>query len=306
MKKRICLSAAILFVFQQFGLAQTSLEWNFKEVLYLEVKHVGKEEMSLFGETTTSESNIRFLFKVSPTKVDKAGAILDITILACEDTLTKKEENARKLMFKEFKDQQFLLFVKQNNKEIELSNVNGLNAVFLKALFGDKAKNATDDDKRIAASLAEAMFRTHLIDAFVCLPGNAVAVGDKWRNKRVDLSDPLSHLTIDQEYVLSGRQIHDGKKVEVISWASRIELKPVNNAKGIRSVKLKDVKPIGNPQNEGTVLWDNSVRRPIRVDCVQSYEFEMVFESEGETVKSRRKGSDSFVIQFFTKNPDVK
>ena len=265
--------------------AQTSLKWEFEETAYLEVRHIARQEISVVGKTKETDTTIRLLFKVRPIKVGRAATVLELTVVACEDNSVSKGAAPEKDSLKGFKGQKFRLTVSAANQGIELSGTKGL----AEAVFGDDAKKGTDDEKQFAADMAETILRVHLLDAFMPLPGKAVSAGDKWRNKAEVKCQPIAHMTADREFVLVGRQIHDGKRVEAITWASKVELEPLRDEKGVLPFKIKELKPLAKSQNEGTVLWDSSRNRPVRIDCIQTYDLEMVMEINDKAVKAKGK-----------------
>jgi hypothetical protein len=301
MNWRIWLSVTVLLLAQRPGAAQTSLKWEFEETTYLDVRHVAKMEITAPGRTKETESITRFLFSLHPVKVGPTATVLDVTVLACEDSSVSRGADPDKDSFKGFKGQKFRLTIRAANQGFELATPKGL----AEAVLGDDAKNGTDDERQFAADMVEALLRIHLIDAIVPLPGKAVSVGDKWRNTVEVKMQPLAQVTTDREYVLVGRQIYDGKRVDAVTWSSKLEIKPLRDEKGLFPFKIKEMKSAVKPQDEGTVLWDWSVNRPVRVDSLLTYELDIVVESKGKVVKGKGKGSDTFVIRYSANNPDT-
>ena len=222
--------------------------------------------------------------------------------MACEDVATTKGEAPEKDALKGFRGQKFRLTATTGNQNLELVTPKELPD----AVFGDDFKDGTAAEKQFAADLADAILRVHLLDAFVPLPEKAVAPGDKWNNKAVVKVPPLAQATTTREYALVGRQIHEGKPVQAIHWTSTIDLKPLPDENGLLPFKVKQMKVLVKPQNEGTVLWDASAKRPLRVDCVQTYNLELLMDIDGRETKGNGKGTDAFVIRFFATNPDEK
>jgi tetratricopeptide (TPR) repeat protein len=301
MNCRIWLSVTVLLLAQRPGAAQTSLKWQFEETRYLDVRHVAKMDITFLGMTKETESTTRFLFSLRPVKVGLTATILDVTVLACEDSSVSRGADPEKDIFKGFKGQKFRLTIRAANQGFELATPKGL----AEAVLGDDVKNGTEDERQFAADLVETILRAHLIDAIVPLPGKAVSAGDKWRNTMEVKMQPLAQVTTDREYVFVGRQIYDGKRVDAVTWSGKVELKPLRDEKGLFPFKIKEMKSAVKPQSEGTVLWDESVNRPVRVDCLLTYELDMVVESKGKVVKGKGKGSDTFVIRYSANNPDT-
>jgi hypothetical protein len=282
--------------------AQTTLEWEPAETTFLEVRHVAKQEVTVIGRTKETETTVRFLFKVRPTKIGREATAYEITVVGCEDSSTTKGAAPEKDTFKGFRGQTFRVTVGAGNRGLDIADA----ARLAEAVFGDEVKGGTEAEKRFAADMTEAVVRIHLLDAFVPLPGKAVAPGDKWRDTAEVKVQPIAQVTIDREYGFAGGQVHEGKRVEAVNWASRVEFKPLGDDKGGLPFTVKEMKAVGKPRNEGTVLWDGAARRPVRIDSLQVYEIEMLMVIDGKEVKGKGKGSDTFVIRFFAKNPDEK
>jgi hypothetical protein len=302
MNWKLYLSALALLAFARPGAAQTTLEWELEETAYLEVRHTSTQSITVLGRTKETQNTIRFVFKVRPTKVGRAATTYEITIVACEDVATTKGEAPEKDALKGFRGQKFRLTATTGNQNLELVTPKELPD----AVFGDDFKDGTAAEKQFAADLADAILRVHLLDAFVPLPEKAVAPGDKWNNKAVVKVPPLAQATTTREYALVGRQIHEGKPVQAIHWTSTIDLKPLPDENGLLPFKVKQMKVLVKPQYEGTVLWDASAKRPLRVDCVQTYNLELLMDIDGRETKGNGKGTDAFVIRFFATNPDEK
>lgn len=284
------------------GRAQTTVDWELDEATFVDVRHVARQEVTVLERTKVTDTTIRFLFKVRPVKVGRAGTVLDGTVVACEDESLATGGEVEKGTFKGYKDQKFRLTLGADHRTFELGGIDGL-AV---AVFGDDAKTGTAAEKKFAADMAEAVLRYHLADVFVPLPGKAVGVGDKWRNKAEITLHPLARITMDREYTLAGHQVHDGRRVETVNWASPLECTPLVDDQGVFPFKVKEMKAVGKSRNEGTALWDAIARRPVRIDSLQVYDLDMTMEIDGKAVKAAGKGTDSFVVRFLAKDPDAK
>jgi len=292
----------VILIVQDFCPAQVPLKWEFEHTSYLDVRHVAKQDISVLGKTRKTETTVRFLFKLRPIKATGATTMVEVTVLACEDTSVTNGSDREENSFKGLVDQKFHFKVDEANREFKLDVPKAL----VEATFGEEFNIATDDQKDLYTRLADMILRVHLMDALMPLPGKAVSAGDNWRNTAVIKLQPFARATYDRQFVMAGPQVHEGKRVEAINWTSRVELAPLSDEKGLLPLKIKDLKAIGKPTNEGTVLWDGALNRPARIDSLQVYEVELTMEKEGKPLTGKAKGSDSFISRFYTKNPDEK
>ncbi len=296
------LSAVAILLAATASTAQPPLTQEFDEASYLDVRRTSKQTIRVAGRAKETEMTIRLLMKLQPSKVTRAGTTLEVTVLACEDVSVTKGEPDEKETFKGLKSQKFRVTVAAANRGFEIATTKEL----VEAVFGDEAKNGTDAEKKFASDTVEALLRSHLLDAFMPLPEKAVAVGDKWKNTAEFALQPIARVVFEREYVFAGQQVHDGRRVDVVNWASRMDVKPLAGDDDLFPFKVKELKPVGKPQNEGTVLWDREAKRPLRVDSLQTYELALVIDIDGKQVKGSGGGTETFVLRYLTKNPDAK
>src|SRR5579862_1386730 len=68
--------------------AAEPLEFKAKGDWFIDVIHVGKQDISVAGNNQQSETHIHMVFKAHVTKSDEAGAEIEHTIVAEDDTIT--------------------------------------------------------------------------------------------------------------------------------------------------------------------------------------------------------------------------
>jgi tetratricopeptide (TPR) repeat protein len=280
--------------------AQTRLEFELEETCYLEVRHKARQEIKVIGRTRETETTLRFLFKVRPVKVGRAGTVLEHTVVACEDVSTTKGGPTEKGTFKGLKGQQFRVLLGPGNRTLELAGTDKL----VEPVFGADAKKGTANEKRFFADMLNAVLRVHLIDAYMPVPDKAVSAGDKWRNTTEVKVYPITQAKLDRTYSLLGRQIHEGQEVEAVGWTSLMQYTLLKDDAGVLPFKIKEMKELDKGRYDGTVLWGRSVHRPLRVDCIQSYKLSLVMLIQGKEVKAEGAGNDSFVIRFLKDKPE--
>ena len=148
----------------------------------------------------------------------------------------------------------------------------------------------------------------HVIDSYVPLPEKPVAIGDKWRNASEIEIQGICKMKMDKTFTLIGKQIHENQEVTAIGWTSRVDLALLKDDGGVLPFKITHMKEkeAGKTRNEGTVLWGRKKNRPLRVDSIQSYDLAITVDINDKEYAGTGKGTDTFVVRFFDKNPDEK
>lgn len=301
MRRNVLLAVAALTVWQSVAQAQVALKWNFKEPIFIDVEHKSEQDIQVLGVNQTTNSKIRFLFKVSPVKTGPDGTTLEhsILVLSMED---KKNGAGQKDTLKGLKDHQFQVKVAPGAQKLTLEGVDKL----VEPAFGRDVKKATEGEKKFMLDVLNALLQTHVLDAYVPVPDRPVKIDDTWRNAVEVKVPPLAQMKLDREYKLKGQKQHNGKEVDLIEWTGQAEFGPMKDEQGVLPFKIKEMKAIGKPEHKGTILWDRKSGRPVQIDSEQSYEIDMVMDIQGKDVKGKGKGKDRLKTRILDRNPEVK
>jgi hypothetical protein len=267
---------------------------------FIEVKHDAKQDVTIAGHPTqTTNTRITFVFKLSPVKSDDAGTLYDVTILKCDDTSQQVGQAETSGTFKGFNGKKFQILVAPRQQKVEFRDTDHL----VPEVFGADAIKADEGQKKFFGDLMRGILQVHLGDAFVPLPEKAVGQGDTWRHTATMTIQPFAEMSMDREYKLQGQEKKDGQDVHVIHWASKMEIKPLKDDKGVLPFKVVDMKTNGESDDHGSIYWDAAANRPAKIEVHQKYSMDMTMEIGQQTMKGTGAGTDSFDVRYLAADP---
>lgn len=282
--------------------AEVALDFKYDRPFFLDVRHVAKQEFSALGQKKVSDVSIRMVFEVRRVKADGAATVLEHTVLHCEDVSTEEGGEREEGTFAGLRGQAFRVVLAPNNRSLEIDGVDKL----LDPVFGDEAKQANAVEKRFMKDVLSAVLKVHLQDAYVPTPGKPAAPGETWKVKTQMKLQGLVQMDSDRTFTLKQPRAVDGKQLHAIEWSSRAAFKALPGNENILPFAIKEVSQVGDPVDQGTVLWDAAAGRPASAECRQEYELKIKIEVDGEKLEGTGKGKDTFSIRFSDEKPDVE
>ena len=265
---------------------------------FLDVQHVAKQNITVLGHDTENNTVIHLVLKVHVVKSDATGAVLEHTILLCDDTSSSPGKAEEKGLFKGLRNQKFTVVLKPHNDAIEIEGADEL----AEPVFGDEAKNAKPKDKKFMADMLAYILRLHVVEFYTPTPAQA----GEWSHTLDMKLQSMAQIQADRKYAPAGTKTVDGKTLEAIHWTGKITVSPLKDEAGVLPFKVTELKLVGDPVDTGTILWDPATGRPAQVDSEQVTSLTMKMDINGQVVDGAAKTNDKFTIKAMEKYEEKK
>lgn len=300
---RAAFAVVIWLLLQEFGVAQTMLEWHLDKTPFVHVKHVGRQRIAIGTKKTGSDSEFHMVFeirrgKTNGRKTEYLATLHDFTQESTnlDGSEDEEEDPLLSLIGKDFK-----FAVEADTRDLQILDGEAL----VKDVFGEEAEELSVVERKFFTELITTLLRMHLQDAFVPLPGKPAAVDDTWQGKSAIVVQPVVRMDIDRTFRFDGERTTDGVKARAITWSSRFDVQFLKGDPELSAAKPKRVKLVEPGRYDGTALWDLEGGRPLLVETLQEYEMEMTIEVNGQEQTAVGGGRDALEFRFFDKLPEL-
>jgi hypothetical protein len=263
---------------------------------YVDVTHVGKQQISVLGNNTENNTTIHMVFKVHVVKSDETGAELEHTIVAENDVVANGPQNLKDV-FKGLRGQKFTVQLKPRNKDMEIIASPDLAT----AVFPNEIQNSTPAQKKMLHDMLTYILRVHIGEYYMPTPEMPVAEGGTWPHKQEMTLQSIAKIKSDREYKSGGAATADGKTADSVQWKGKLSASPVTDDSGALPFKVLEVGLVGEPVDTGTILWDRSTGRPAKVESKQEANMQMKYDINGTIVNATARTSDTFVLKAMEK-----
>jgi hypothetical protein len=218
------------------ALAQTTLEWKFKEgeKFYVEAVTETKQTVTIAGKSTTVGATYT---TVSQFEVKKAAAdsyTLEQTLTGVQVKSNKPDDPITAVLSRyaaQAKGSTFT-FTLASAGTITSKTLEGYDD-FVKRLSGGNEAQ----EKLVRAQYPEELFRDELSRIFLPLPGKPVNKGDKWVRKETDVL-AYGKLTGENTYTYDGKDTNGGEKISVSEKWTFVPAKDGQAVAGVTTATL--------------------------------------------------------------------